>query len=231
MPVFNEEAAIEQTIRAWTSQVDSLGVPYEFLVYDDGSKDRSEPVLRDLATTFAALDVRRHANRGHGPTILRGYHEARGEWIFQTDSDGEMDAAGFGELWRPRERFDFLIGTRVGREAPLTRRLLTASSRLTVRVLFGGGAITDVNSPFRLMRGSWLRAMLPLLQPDLFAPNVILAGLARRSGARILEVSVRHQNRRHGAGSLGSFNLLRPALRSFAQTWRVARSTKGPPSR
>ena len=231
MPVYNEEAAIQRTIRSWASEIDRLGVPYEFLVYDDGSKDRTEAILRELASTVEALDVRHHANMGHGPTILRGYREARGEWIFQTDSDGEMETVAFPELWQQRDGFDCLLGTRLGREATLTRRALTASSRLTVRFLFGGGGVTDVNSPYRLMRGAWLRRMLPLLPPDLFAPNVILAGLARRSGARIREFPVRHQNRRHGASSLGSFKVLRPALRSFAQTWQVARSTRAMPSR
>src|SRR4029453_8247802 len=92
----------------------------------------------------------RQANRGHGPTILRGYGEARGQWVLQVDSDDEMDPSAFPEVWRLREA-DLVLGYRVGRQSPVARRLITAVSFWTVRLLFGAG-VRDVNSPYRLYR-------------------------------------------------------------------------------
>ena len=114
-----------------------------------------------------------------------------------------------------------VIGRRTNRSMPLVRRGVSAVSRASVRLLFGRG-IGDVNVPYRLVRGALLRDRAATLPANLFAPNVILSGLAIRRGWRILEVPVAHVGRRHGASSLGRFNVLRPAALSLWQTVRVA---------
>ena len=62
---------------------------------------------------------------------------------------------------------------------------------------------------------------------DLFAPNVILSGLAVRHRLRIRQVTVQHIGRRHGSSSLGRLNVLRPAALSLWQTWTAARRNPG----
>ena len=79
MPVYNEAAAIGGVVRSWAAELDRLGIDYEMRVYDDGSRDQSAAVLEQLSNEVPRLLVTRHSNRGHGPTILRGYREARGE--------------------------------------------------------------------------------------------------------------------------------------------------------
>jgi glycosyltransferase involved in cell wall biosynthesis len=229
MPVYNEEAAIGDVVRAWAAELDRLSIDYELRVYDDGSRDSTTPVLEELSNELPRLLVTRHSNRGHGPTILRGYREARGEWVFQTDSDGEMEPDSFGRLWAERERHDFLFGIRAGRVWTAPRWVMTRVSRLAVRALFGKG-VADVNTPYRLMRRERLAQLLVGLPDDLFAPNVILSGLAVRRGLRIWETPVPHQGRRHGGGSLVTFRkLIKPASRSLRQTLAAARGrSRGP---
>jgi dolichol-phosphate mannosyltransferase len=227
MPVYNEEAAVAGVVRDWATELDRLAIDYELRVYDDGSRDRTADVLLELSKEIPRLLVTRHANRGHGPTILRGYREARGEWVFQTDSDGEMEPDSFGKLWAERERYDFLFGIRAGRVWTAPRWLMTRVSRLAVRMLFGSG-VADVNTPYRLMRRARLAELLAGLPDDLFAPNVILSGLAVRQGLRIWQTPVPHQGRRLGAGSLVSVRkLIKPASRSLRQTFAVARASAG----
>lgn len=226
MPVYNEEQAVASVVREWSGELDRLGIDYELRVYDDGSRDRSAEVLAELAGELPRLLLTRQENRGHGPTILRGYREARGEWVFQTDSDGEMEVAGFRSLWEHRRDHDFLVGIRTGRSSTPARWLVTRVSRLAVWILFGRG-VSDVNSPFRLMRRERLEELLQDLPGDLFAPNVILSGLAAKRGLRIYETPVRFLERRHGAGSLVSFKILRPAARSLRQTIAVALGRQG----
>src|SRR5262245_27544783 len=95
MPVYNEAGAILPVLQAWLSVVDKLHIDYEFLIYDDGSRDETLRLLTEHAYNLPRVKIRHHANHGHGPTILRGYREARGQWIFQTDSDDEMPAEHF----------------------------------------------------------------------------------------------------------------------------------------
>lgn len=229
MPVYNEAAAIGGVVRAWSAELDSLGIDYEMRVYDDGSRDTSAAVLEELSNQVPRLLVTRHSNRGHGPTILRGYREARGEWVFQTDSDGEMEPDSFRLLWEKRADYDFLLGIRGGRVWTPPRWVMTRASRLAVRMLFGGG-VKDVNTPYRLMRRSALARLLEDLPDDLFAPNVILSGLAVRRGLRVFEVEVPHQGRRTGKASLsGVRKLVKPATRSLRQTIAIARRAKRSP--
>ena len=226
MPVYNEEGAIEGVLRAWSGELDRLGIAYEIRVYDDGSRDGTRAILDRLAEAIPRLVPLGHANRGHGPTILRGYGEARGAWVFQLDSDGEIGPEGFEPLWSVREEHDFLFGVRHNRAQPTSRRLITGVSRITVRLLFGRG-IADVNTPYRLMRGERLAELLEDVPADTFAPNVALSGLALARGLRVYERPVEFRSRVTGTVSIVKWRLLRAAARSFAQTVRIGLRAKG----
>jgi dolichol-phosphate mannosyltransferase len=226
MPAYGEERGIVGVVSAWMAELDRLGIEYEFLVYDDGSKDRTGEVLQQLAADRPRLIVTSHSNRGHGPTILVGYREARGEWVFQTDSDGEMSPAHFEALWNRRCDFDFLVGYRQHRQSTLARQLVTAGSRWAVKLLFGR-SVRDVNSPYRLMRRTSLTKMLACLPPTTFAPNVVLAGLAARMKLRLYEVPVPHSGQRTVTAALNKWKLWKTALRCFRQTATVALTARG----
>jgi glycosyltransferase involved in cell wall biosynthesis len=217
MPVYNEASSIEPVLREWIRELDRLRIDYRLAVYDDGSADETPRILERIVRDESRVTKTSQTNRGHGPTILRGYREAEGEWILQIDSDGELPAHGFEDLWSHRNEHDFLLASRHDRRASLARRAVTLGSRLTVWVLFGPG-IRDVNSPYRLMRRSRLAPLLAQLPPEPFAPNVLLSALAVRAGLRIYEGSVSHHRRRSGRGSLTSRRLWAGAWRSFTQT-------------
>jgi dolichol-phosphate mannosyltransferase len=224
MPVYNEAAAIEGVVREWAAEMQRLGITYEMLLYDDGSRDGTAAALDRLAATNGRVIARTHANRGHGPTILRGYGEARGTWLFQTDSDGEMPAAGFESLWARRADYDLLVGRRGGRRLSAGRFLLTFGSRQLIALAFGR-AIRDVNSPYRLMRGSWMRErVLPFLPPDTAVPNIAICGIAARSHARVHETVVAYVPRRQGRSSVSLRRAIRLAWRGVIESLRIMRA-------
>lgn len=222
MPVYNEEAALPGVLAAWTGELDRLGVDYRLSVYDDGSRDGTGRVLEEQERLHPRVVAHRHPNRGHGPTILRGYREAEGDWVFQVDSDGEMPPGGFESLWRRREDYDLLVGSRAGRKEPPVRFLITSVSRLTVRVLFGRG-VRDVNAPYRLIRRDTLQRLLQELPGEPFAPNVILSGLAARAGIRIGEWPVPCEGRHGGRSSLTPVRILKGSVRSFLEALVAAK--------
>ena len=226
MPVYNEAAVIAEVVTAWLHELERLGIDCEFLAYDDGSRDETLRILERLAERQPGLVVTSQANSGHGPTILRGYREARGEWVFQVDSDDEMGPEHFAGLWEQRQDYDLLVGRRHHRDSPLARRLITFLSRATVWTLFGR-AVTDVNAPYRLMRRSCLAALLSTIPAETFAPNVIISGLAARQGLRVREVSVPHRGRRTGTVSIVKWGLWKSAVRAFGQTLTVALRAQG----
>jgi glycosyltransferase involved in cell wall biosynthesis len=215
VPVHDEAGVIAGVLTAWTAELERLGIDHELRVYDDGSRDDTPRVLAGLAARLPTLVVQRHANMGHGPTILRGYREARGRWVFQLDADDEMGPESFEALWRRRQDFDLLLGARKGRSGPAQRRLVTGVARAAVR-LFGGG-ITDVNTPYRLVRATALAGFLPRVPARAFAPNVLMSAWALRQGWRIHEQPVPWRARRVGAGSLLGWRLWRASARGVVQ--------------
>ena len=230
MPVHNEACAIVTVLAEWTHVLDGMGMPYELLVYDDGSSDGTAAALDAVRPSMAHLAVRRHENRGHGPTILRGYREARGGWMFQTDSDGEIAADEFPSLWKARAAADMILGVRQGRIVSPVRRAVSRLAAGHVLMLFGC-RVQDANTPFRLMQRAAFEPLLRELPDDCFAPNVILCGLAARAGLRICEMPVLHRGRTLGRSSLRPARLLRAVSRSSWQAVAVAlrsRRRRGP---
>jgi len=221
MPVYNEAEALESVVTEWVSMLEHEAIDYEMRIYDDGSRDGTADVLRRLATKNPRIVATTQENRGHGPTLMRGYTEARGEWVFQTDSDGEMEGASFPSLWSMRDRYDFLVGEREGRLSPMHRKVLTGGSRAVV-ALFFGRAVVDVNSPYRLMRGEWLRRVLPRIPISAAVPNIILTGLAAKTRARVFAMPVAYRARRTGATSLNLRRIARLAVRAVIDTAKVA---------
>jgi dolichol-phosphate mannosyltransferase len=219
LPIYNEEEIIRQVIDSWTLDLDHLGIDYELVAYDDGSRDNSLQILRNLEGLRPRLRVVAKPNSGHGPTILRGYRESEAEWVFQTDSDDEITSNSFALFWNEKDGRDLVIGIRVGRRSPLARRFISSISRATVHILFGAG-VTDVNCPYRLYRREVFNRAFKEIGDDVFAPNVLLTGYAIKRGLRILQIPVLATPRSSGEVSIRRLSLLRAASRSWLQTFR-----------
>lgn len=221
MPVYNERAAIGSVLEKWDSALKRLGIDYEIRPYNDGSRDDSLEVMRQVASQLGArINVKDKPNGGHGNTILTGYREAAADgfdWIFQIDSDDEMGPERFNELWSHRSDYDFLVGIRDGRVQALPRKVISFVSRLCVK-LFYGKSIWDVNTPYRLMRTSVFKPFYEAIPLTTFAPNVILSGLAARHKLRCFETRVPQHDRTTGEVSIKKWKLLKAAAKSFWQT-------------
>lgn len=219
MPVYNEAGRVGCVLEAWSAVCRQLAdADWTIHVYDDGSRDGTADVLaRAAAASGGRIVVHAQSNRGHGPTVLRGYRESveRGaDWIFQTDSDGEMPPAALKDLWEHRHDADFLAGIRTGRRQSLGRRIMSAVSRGTVLLGFGR-SIHDVNVPYRLMRAKAFSTLFVSVPASAFAPNVILSGLAAREGLRIHETPVPHTAQ---VGSTAKWRMVRGAVRALFET-------------
>lgn len=221
MPVYNEQDAIGNVLRKWAKALEKTDIDWKIRAYNDGSRDNTLSIMREISAKLPRVSVRDKPNGGHGPTILQGYREAATdgfEWIFQVDSDDEMDPEQFPVLWNRRENADFLVGKRAGRSQGWARKLVSGVSRLSVRAIYGKGGVWDVNAPYRLMRVSAFRSFFDAIPSGTFAPNVILSGLAARHGLRCVELPVPQHARTTGEVSIKKWKLLKAAAKSFGQT-------------
>lgn len=221
VPVYNERDSIRSVLEEWCETLKKLGIRFCVFAYDDGSKDDSADVLRSVASAYPRnIKVISKQNSGHGPTILRGYREVSplSEWVFQMDSDNEMSASSFYQLWMRRENYDFLLGSRQGRKQPIARSLVSLVSRLVIRFFYGAGTVWDVNSPYRLMRSSAFKDLFRMIPESTFAPNLIVSGYVARKCLNYYEIQVPHKERQTGEVSIRKWRLFKAAVRSFYQT-------------
>ena len=82
VPAHNEEALLEPTLRAIAASADALGEPYEVLVVDDGSTDRTAEVARAQGAKVVTVDVRHIAAARNA-----GARAARGSLLIFVDAD------------------------------------------------------------------------------------------------------------------------------------------------
>jgi dolichol-phosphate mannosyltransferase len=218
IPVYNEEASLITLLQDWQSVFNATGEPYKIILVDDGSKDRSLQLLTTLEKNNPVLDVHTQANAGHGPAILKGYRLAlNAEWVFQIDSDHQLDTGAFAVLWANRQQFDLLIAERREKNATAGRNRLSSISRLFVR-LFYGQQVKDVNSPYRLIRAEKLREAMEKIPDNSFAPNILLTSWFVLKKNRIFTGLVEVRKEGLLRQSKMSGYIFRGALRSAFQT-------------
>ena len=204
-------------IEDWIDHLKRLNIDFVINAYNDGSTDQSLELLRELQPKHPELNVIDKPNSGHGPTILKGYRESNSKWIFQVDSDNEISAKYFIKLWDKRKSYDLLIGRRKNRNQNIIRKFISFISRITIHILYER-KVYDVNSPYRLMRKIKFEKIFKYLPDNIFAPNIIISGVAPKVGHRIFEKQLPVRSRETGENSLKNCNLLKASFQSWFQT-------------
>lgn len=152
-PVFNEEETVPHFYREVVAVMEGLGEPFELVLINDGSRDGSYRVMRDihdLDPRVRVVDFSR--NFGHQIAISAGLDHARGQCVIIIDSDLQDPPAVIPELIeRWKEGAEVVYAQRRRRSGETRFKLVTAS--LFYRVI---GKITSVDIPsntgdFRLL--------------------------------------------------------------------------------
>ena len=223
IPVFNEEKLIGECINEWLNVLDSVNLNYEILIIDDGSSDATISIVERYGDN-QNIQIIIKQNEGHGPTILAGYKRAVGiaEWVFQADSDNEINPNQFSALWSRRQGQDAVIAWRQGRNQTTVRRLVTFFARVTTKVLFRCH-LRDVNIPFRLFRSETLTILLEKIPSDTFAPNIALSGALSLMNFQVEECPVVFNERIVGESSLSNLGALRKGGRALLELIKISR--------
>ncbi len=218
LPAYNEEGNIARVVADWNRELSRLfGDGYRMLIVNDGSRDNTGAMLDRLAREFPRLIVHHQPNGGHGVAVMNGYRIAvqmDTDYIFQTDSDDQFEAADFTLLWERRTESKFILGMRKHRNDSVFRIVFSKVANLLVYGIFKI-SFKDSNVPFRLMERGFLAEALPLVPRGAFAPNICLAVIAAHRKQPLLHIPVRHRARVSGK-SIVSSALLRGAKKSLS---------------
>jgi len=88
VPIFNEEENLPELRRRMSAALDSIGDAWELILVNDGSRDRSADMLREMNQQDARIKViNLSRNFGHQPAVTAGIHHARGDCVVLIDGD------------------------------------------------------------------------------------------------------------------------------------------------
>jgi glycosyltransferase involved in cell wall biosynthesis len=201
IPVYNEEENLSLLWPELRVVLEGLGMSFEVIFVDDGSRDRSAEIIRGFREADRRVRlVRLKANAGETAATDAGFKAARGRYVVTMDADLQNDPHDIPNLVSHLERWDAVTGWRVKRDDPLVRR---ASSRIANRIrnALSDESIRDSGCTFRGFRRECLRTLTLFRGFHRFIPTLL-----RMRGYRVLEVPVNHRPRRFGRSKYGIGN-------------------------
>jgi len=129
VPCYNEEESLVEMHRRVKAACDAVNVTYEIILVNDGSKDKTLPLMRELVAkdrNVVAVDLSR--NHGHQLALTAGMAQARGDYIFILDADLQDPPELLGPmLERARAGVDVVYGQRSDRAGETPFKIVTAS--------------------------------------------------------------------------------------------------------
>ncbi len=231
MPAYNEAENIEDVISQWhpvAEQINAEGNICKIIVANDGSKDNTWNILNNLKEKYACLEPLNKQNSGHGATILFLYKyaiEKGATYVFQTDSDGQTNPDEFWVMWKNRDKYDFQIGTRYGRQDGLSRIIVTKTLRIVVWIMFQVW-VNDANTPFRLMKSKRLSEILTKIPEDFFLANVAISAIAVKRNERIAWYPITFRPRQGGVNSINLKRIFKIGLQAIGDFKRINKNLK-----
>ncbi len=167
-PVFNEEETINELHRRVAAALGDL--PFELIVVDDGSRDRTPEILAEIAAGDQNVRVvRLSRNFGHQAALTAGLDHARGDATVMIDGDLQDPPEVIPEMVeRWRGGADVVYAVRAKR--PGETRLKLATARWFYRFF---GRIAQIELPeqagdFRLLDRRALDALLEMRERSRF---------------------------------------------------------------
>jgi polyisoprenyl-phosphate glycosyltransferase len=165
VPCYNEEAVVQECHRRLASVLDAMGIAYECIYVDDGSRDSTWLHLLQLqrGSGGKVVAVALSRNFGHQPAVSAGLTLARGQAVVIIDADMQDPPELIPEMvevWRAGN--DVVYGVRESREGESQFKLLSA--HLFYRVI---NRLSDVEIPsdtgdFRLIDRRAIDVMLSM---------------------------------------------------------------------
>ena len=197
LPCYNESAGLANILDRF--QEVGGDRPFELILVDNGSTDRTPEVLAELLPRYRfARSVRIEQNRGYGDGIFRGLGEARGEILAWSHADLQTDPGDVFRAWdvfgQAAEPARLLVkGRRHGRR--VGERVVSRGMEVVALVLLRR-CLSEINAQPKLFHRS---LMEHVERPPIdFNFDVYVLYQARRHGWRIECIDVEFPPRPHG---------------------------------
>jgi len=200
IPAFNEEKTIGRVIEETIQVMENLGLPYEIIVVDDGSEDRTW----EEASKYKVTVLSNGRNRGKGYALRKGFQHASGDIIVTMDADGSHKPKEIPELLNALiEGADIAAGSRfLGKNENHTSKLHVFGNyliNLTIMALTRK-TITDSQTGLRALKRDFLQKISLESEGYEIETEITVKGL--KNGFVLKEIPISCNRRRNGVSRL-----------------------------
>lgn len=199
IPVMNEEGNLPALYERLTASLESIGLPYEVLFVDDGSRDASWSIIQQLnADDPRVIGLKHRRNFGKAQALSNGFAAARGDVIVTMDGDLQDDPDELAKfLDMLNDGHDLVSGWKQRRQDPIGKTFPSKVFNWTVRKA-SGVQLHDFNCGFKAYRREVTSSIRLYGELHRFTPV-----LASAEGFRIGELPVKHHARQWGSSKYG----------------------------
>lgn len=161
VPMYNEQEVIAKTHERLAQVLSGLGMAYEILYVDDGSRDSTMAIMRKIAQGDSHVRILSFArNRGHQIAVTAGLDACAGDAVVIIDADLQDPPELIPQmvkLWQ--EGYDVVYGKRSARKGETFLKKLTASAYYRLVSALSGFPIPKDSGDFRLVSRRVVEAM------------------------------------------------------------------------
>lgn len=205
IPAYNEESNFKKSVLDAVPQyLERQNYPYEILIVDDGSEDKTATFAQEFAKKYKNVRVIKNPHQGKAETVKTGVFESKGDLILFTDFDQATPISEVKKLWPFFPGYDIVIGSRqlpgAKREKePYYRHLMGIVFNFLVQLIAVRG-IWDTQAGFKCFKGNVAKELFGKLKvygkgqkvkgAMVTAFDVELLFLAKKAGYKTKEVPI-----------------------------------------
>lgn len=203
IPCYNEEENVPTLLSRIEGALKTFGRPFEVLLIDDGSKDRTPQLLEEGMRQYPWLRVLRMAkNGGQSAAFEAGFDAARGEVIATIDADLQNDPEEIPRLvpMLDEHQVDMITGWRKDRQDTNFRRWQSRQAN-KIRNWVTQETVNDSASSLKVYRASAIKGIKLFRGAHRYFPTLV-----KMRGGTVYETPVKHSHRFAGTAKYGFGN-------------------------
>jgi dolichol-phosphate mannosyltransferase len=196
---YNEEKNLKKVMDETIQVLISMAIDFELIVVDDGSRDGTLNVVRQMASKDAHIKTIVHEqNQGIGRALLDGYGQAQKDLVTFLPADGQISPQDVKMLAESMGDYDMVVSYYIQRPVSIFRQLTSKGVRVILFLLFG--TIPRYEGTYMFNRQ--ILKDITLKMHTSFVLNYELVIRAYRQGFKIKEVPTKCLERTSGSSKV-----------------------------